>query len=154
MLVLKEQTELVMFNDGKIKTGGRKPNWFAVVKNTENGREWIKNFREKNRHLKVTLYGRDTNRLEKCRKFNVHYRQNGIRPYISDRIAVYVEKNPRRNSNVKVGERILFGDFLCTVRKVWSDSGDKYLVADSFWDGHRFFAKWSNEKQIWKKVNV
>lgn len=151
MLVLKEQTELVMFNDGKIKTGGRKPNWFAIVKNNENGREWIKRFREKNKHLKVTLYGRDTNRVEKCKRFKVHYRQNGIRPYISDRIAVYVEKNNRRNLNVKVDEYIKFSDGSYNIHKIWYDGGTKYLKAFSRWYGE-VFAKWSDEKQGWRRI--
>jgi len=91
MNTLPTQKELVTFNNSAVAG-----NWFARVKNTENGRQWIERFREKNRKLKVTLYGRSPDRKSRCRAFESRYYPNYHRPSIAETIVVYIEKKENR----------------------------------------------------------
>ncbi len=87
MNALSPQTELVVFNTGKVS--GK---WFARIKNTINGRQWIKRFRERNREFKVTSYGRSPNRRSRCVDANRYYYPNYHSPTIADTIVVYIER--------------------------------------------------------------
>ena len=148
MKALPKQTELVKFNNGEFDG-----HWFARVKNTENGWRWINNFRQKNRKLKVTLYGRSPNRRSRCVNSKSRYYANYHKPSIAETIVVYIDKKPRRNKDIKVSERIDFNNRgyhqSFQVRKVWYDNGTKFLTADSYSFGERIFAKWSDKRQMW-----
>lgn len=87
MNALSPQTELVVFNTGEV--AGK---WFARIQNTENGRQWIKRFREKNRKFKVILYGRSPNRRSRCVDANMRWYPNNHSIKISDTIVVYIER--------------------------------------------------------------
>ena len=143
MNALPKQTELVAFNSKEFAG-----NWFARVKNTENGRQWIKRFREKNRKLKVTLYGRSPNRKSRCVEANVRYYANRHIASIAETIVVYIEKNARRDKKIKVNEHITIYDNYYNVHKVWSEHGNKYLTAFSRYVGY-ITLRWSDKKDMW-----
>jgi len=109
-LQLPKQTELVMFNNGQVKFGGYKSHWFALVLNTENGRRWVENFRKKNRHLKVKIYNRHSDRRKAFRlmgrDYDHSYAAHNIPRAFAERMAVYIEKNNLKNKKVKVDEHI------------------------------------------------
>lgn len=90
MNTLSPQKELVIFNPGTPEFTGK---WFARIKNTENGRQWIKRFREKNREFKVTSYGRSPNRRSRCVDTKSRYYPNYHKPVIADTIVIYLDKN-------------------------------------------------------------
>lgn len=145
MYALPKQNELVVFNTGK--SAGK---WFARVKNNENGFNWIKRFREKNRQLIVTLYGRSPNRKSRCREAMAHYYPNYHKPSIAETIVVYVEKNSRKNKNIKTDEHITIDDNYYNVHKVWVEKGTSYLLAFSRYVGY-ITLTWSDKRQMWVK---
>ena len=155
MLQLPKQTELVMFNNGQVQFGGHKSHWFALVLNTENGRKWLENFRKKNRHLKVTVFNRHSDRRKAFklmgRDYDRSYAAHNIPRKFAERMAVYIERKSQYDKKLKVNERLVMKDNYYYVSKMWYDSGVKYLTADSSWVG-RIFAKWSDEKQKWVLV--
>jgi hypothetical protein len=100
MKVLPKQTELVMFNDGTFRFGREKSHWFAMVLNNENGRKWIKNFRQKNRHLKVSIYNRHSDRRKAFelmgRDYDNSYAAHNIPQKFAERFALYIEEKETR----------------------------------------------------------
>lgn len=57
--------ELVVFNRGQILHGGNKVGYIASVKNTPEGRAWIKQLERKNPQYEVVYYATGTNRRER-----------------------------------------------------------------------------------------
>jgi len=160
MLQLPKQTELVMFNNG-VESGPykkQKSHWFAMVLNNENGRQWVKNFRNKNRHLKVTVYCRHSDRRKAFelmgRDYDHSYEAHNIPQKFAERFAVYVDKNPRRNKNVKEGEYMTFGDY---GYEIIYKSGNNLVLQMNFVPPYfteyktKIFAEWNEKKQMWVK---
>jgi hypothetical protein len=150
MNTLPTQTELVTFNTGEV--AGK---WFARVKNTENGRLWIQRFREKNRTLKVTIYGRSPNRKSRCTDAKRRYYPNFHSASIAETIVVYTERNARRCEDIKVNEYITFThrwETTYKVSKVWTEDNVKFLVAECY--DSAVIARWSDNKKIWVEMKV
>ena len=57
--------ELVVFNHGQILHGKHPVSYFASVKNTPEGRAWIKQLRKKNPQYKVVMFPTGRNRKER-----------------------------------------------------------------------------------------
>jgi hypothetical protein len=99
MLQLPKQTELVMFNNGQVKFGGQKSNWFAMVLNNENGRKWISNFRKKNRHLSVKVYNRHSDRRLAYKlmgkNYDTSYEAHNVTKNAAEKFAVYIYPKTR-----------------------------------------------------------
>lgn len=151
MLQLPKQTELVMFNNGQVKFGGHKSHWFALVLNNENGQKWLDNFRKKNRHLTVKVYNRHSDRRkafnEMGRDYDNSYAAHNIPRKFAERMAVYIERNNKRNRGIKKGEYFSTHSGNEMVYKVWTDKGEKYLT--TAWDN---FYRWNTTKLIWERV--
>jgi hypothetical protein len=148
MNTLPTQTELVSFNTGEV--AGK---WFARIRNTENGRLWIQRFRDKNKTLKVTTYGRSPDRRSRCVDANFRWYPNFHSAKISETIVMYVERNTRRCKDVKVGEYMIFRnewETFYTVKNIWTENDVKFLVAKSY--DSRVVATWSDKKKLWVVV--
>ena len=148
MNTLPTQNELVTFNTGEF--AGK---WLARVKNTENGRRWIQQFRDKNRKLKVTIYGRSPDRRSRCVDTKSRYYSNYHKPAIAETIVLYAERNTRRCEDVKVNEYMSFRkdyDTTYRVKKVWTEDNVKFLVAECY--DSALIAKWSEKNQLWIKL--
>ena len=57
--------ELVVFNHGQILHGKDTVQYFASVKNTPEGKAWIKQLRKKNRQYRIVYFSTGTNRRER-----------------------------------------------------------------------------------------
>lgn len=60
--------ELVVINNGQILHGNEPVRYFASVKNTPEGRIWIKQLQKKNPQYKVVMFPTGTNRRERFAK--------------------------------------------------------------------------------------
>ena len=157
----------VTINNGKQP---RNPSWFAMVMNTKDGRNWEKEFKQKNPHLKVTLRGRHHDRKFVCElrgtKYNYYVgAQNDVPLALAERLAVYTEVNPRKNPNLKEGDYLRTykakGIEFFNLRIAHVSNG--YCTAEcnsSFDKLHNSLGRasvilrWSDEKQIWKVYNI
>ena len=97
-LKVKPQIETVIINDGKQPLD---PHWFAMVKNTPEGRLWLKEFRQKNRHLKVTRYCRHSDRKFVYNElmglnYDYEYAAHNITQQYAERLAVYIERKDNK----------------------------------------------------------
>ena len=163
------QVKTVIINDGKQPLN---PHWYAMVKNTQQGRSWVKEFKEKNPHLKVTLRGRHHDRKFVSELADKRYRsgtQNDVPLMYAERLAVYTNPNTRKNYNIKAGDcfdTFKSKGFEFYGLKVTSCNGD-YCTADSrnvfdaklksFYESigrTSVILKWSDTKQIWKVYNI
>jgi len=96
--------ELVVFNHGQILHGGKKVGYFASVKNTPEGKAWIKQLRKKNPQYKVTPFATATNRRQ--RYFEAYGREMGIDrgdklPWsVAERFRVYLYKKDEYETDV------------------------------------------------------
>ena len=147
------QEDLVVFNNGTFGAS-----WFASVLNNEAGRNWIKQFREKNIKCKVRTRARSKNRkqafIDAGRTVNDYYcsSQQDCPRKTADRFVLYLEQNNRRNKDVKVGEYLDGGFFGWEkVDERWSDGNDSYVEISTSQNGN-FTAKWNEKRQYWVAI--
>ncbi|MFA6570165.1 MAG: hypothetical protein WCT77_02910 [Bacteroidota bacterium] len=96
-----KSNELVVFNHGQILHGGKTVGYFASVKNTLEGRAWIKQLRNKNKQYRVVCFATGTNRRERFKLAGKEMRRyNGadagfkLPVSVAERFRVYLyEKN-------------------------------------------------------------
>lgn len=87
--------KLVVLNNGQILHGKNKVNYFASVKNTPEGREWIKQLRKKNIQYKIIYYVTGTNRRQRYfeafgREMPKHDNGNKLPVRVAERFRVYL----------------------------------------------------------------
>lgn len=106
--IKSDETVVLNINDN-IKHGGDSVRYFASVKNTEEGREWIKNLRKKNPDYKIVIYPTGTNRRERFKLAGIEIptspdgsdKGNKLPYSVAERFRVYVkEEIDRINVNV------------------------------------------------------
>ena len=146
------QEDLVVFNNGTFGAS-----WFASVLNNENGRNWIKRFREKNPQCLVRTRARSANRIQAFLKAGrtitdyIRSSQKDCPRKSADRFVLYLNPNNWKNKNIMVG-KYLDGDVwgFVKVLRIWNEDDAEFLIAESY--RGNFTAKWNEKRQRWMKL--
>jgi hypothetical protein len=127
---MNTQTDLVVFNNGKQP---KNPHWFAMVLNTEAGREWVKKFKKKNPQYKVKCRYRHSDRRLAYqlagKDYDRSYPEHVVPKEFAERMAVYIDKDPNKDINVPynsvLGDRVFKGVLYQGIRSV-----ERYSIPD------------------------
>ena len=165
MKLLPKQKSIVLFNDGK-----QRASWFALILNTPEGLQWIKNFKKKNPKCKIKLRTRHSNRRLAYKlagkDYDHSYPEHVVPKSVAERFAMYIEDNKLRNENIKENQYFpkITKDGLefdsPKVHRIWFDNGIKYCSAfsdayNSLYDRYEssLVFQWSNKSHYWKIIS-